>query len=656
MVTASLFAGNREVDGSPKASRAKVARSIGVRSLLTMLLSVVTLVSFASADANAASFLPSLGAAAPYAILGVSPGTNIGLSNITGELGFSLSTSTSTGASASSGASGSGLLGGGLLSGAGTLTGSLLGSVDGATNVSHAAASAAESAAASAYRSIASETPTHVIPGSVLNDVTLTPGVYAVSGPLELVGRLLLNAHGAANPDFIFQIPSNLTIASDAQVLLGAGVRAGDVLWQVGGASALSPGTSFVGTILSNGPITLGTGSRLSGRALSLTSGVNLDSDSISVPSVSAIARAAGNAVAAAAKVAVRASGAVGARGVAAATPNVSVGAHLSLPLTTLTKVPTVGLSTTAASSSGVASVALPAVLPFIPLSAIDVPELEVPTLPTGGVALPSLGATAPLTNVSFPLVGIGAGLPTSVVPTLQEPSVPSLGTSAPTGGTAAPTIGLPTLPSVGVPTPSSIPSPLIGVPSLTGPTSPSVSPTTSPLPLSGLSPPALMLPSSVPSGVSLPGVTAPSNALSSAPASNALPLPLSGISLPQLLPPSSSAPSLPAVTLPTLTTPGVTLPRLSSGPSTSAGPSKVVHPRVKGNSSASHSTSTSHAKSGATTSSAKGSTIPVGAPQTGFGGAAGAGLDLALLALSAFLLAVCAGSFAIRARRIQRG
>ena len=659
MVTASLLARNREVDGSPNASRAGGTRRVGRRSLLTTFLSVATLVSFASANAYAASFVPSLGAAAPYAILGVSPGSNIGLSNITGDLGISSSTSTSAGAAASSGASGSGLLGDGLLSGVGTLAGSLLGSVTGATNVSHTAATAAESAAASAYRSISNETPTHLIPGSVLKDATLAPGVYAVPGTLEVVGRLLLNAHGAANPDFIFQIPSNLATASRTQVLLGAGVRASNVLWQVGGASALSPGTSFAGTILSNGPITLRTGSSLIGRALSLTSGVNLDSDSISVPSVSSVASAAGGAVDTATKVAVRAAGAVGARGVAAATPNVSVGAHLSLPLSTLTEVPTVGLSTAGASSSGVASVGLPAVLPFIPLSAIDVPELEVPTLPTGGVALPGSGASAPLTNLFFPLVGIGAGLPTSVFPTVQVPSVPSLGTSAPISGVAAPTIGLPPLPSVGVPAPSSTPSPLIGVPSLTAPTSPPVSETTPPLPLSGLSPPALVLPSSVPSGVALPGVTAPSNSSSSAPASDALPLPLSGISVPRLLSPSSapsSAPSLPGVTLPALATPGVTLPRLSSGPSASTGPSKLVHPRVKGSSSANHSTSTSHAKSGATTSSAKGSTIPVGAPQTGFGGAAGAGLDLALLALSAFLLAVCAGSFAIRARRIQRG
>ena len=283
MVTASLLARNREVDGSPNASRAGGTRRVGRRSLLTTFLSVATLVSFASANAYAASFVPSLGAAAPYAFWELRPEATL-VSKITGDLGISSSTSTSAGAAASSGASGSGLLGDGLLSGVGTLAGSLLGSVTGATNVSHTAATAAESAAASAYRSISNETPTHLIPGSVLKDATLAPGVYAVPGTLEVVGRLLLNAHGAANPDFIFQIPSNLATASRTQVLLGAGVRASNVLWQVGGASALSPGTSFAGTILSNGPITLRTGSSLIGRALSLTSGVNLDSDSISVP------------------------------------------------------------------------------------------------------------------------------------------------------------------------------------------------------------------------------------------------------------------------------------------------------------------------------------------------------------------------------------
>ena len=652
MVTASLSTGNREVDGSSKASRAKGVYCIGGRTFIASLLGVATLALFASASAYAAGFVPPLGAAAPYAILGVSPGTNTGLSNITGDLGLTLSTSTSAGASSSPASSGSGLLGSGLLSGVGTLAGSLLGSVNGATIVSRAAASVAEGAAASAYQAVANETPTHVISGSVPNGATLTPGVYTVSGPLELVGRLLLSARGAASPDFIFQIPSNLTTAPGARVLLGAGVQASNVLWQVGGVSALSPGTSFVGTILSNGPITLGLGSELLGRALSLTGDVNLDSDSISVPPVGAVVDAAANAAASATKLAARATGVAD----VPATPRVHAGALVALPLTTLhpltmltqtlTNVSTVGSST-----SGNGSVAVPAALPFIPLSAIGVPELEIPNVPTVGAALPSSGAVAPLTNVFFPLTGIGAGLPTSMVPMLQVPGVPSSGTSAPTSGATAP-IGLPTLPLAGLPTPSSIPLSLIGLPSLTAPTSTSA-PAGTPSP-PGISLPALTLPSSVPSGVVLPGVTAPSNSASSAPASNPLPLPLplSGISLPRLSSPSSAL-SLPALTLPTLTTPGVALPRLSSGSSTATSPGKLVHPQVKGSPSTNHLASTSHAKSSTSSASAKGSKMPVGAPQTGFGGAAGASLDLALLA---FVLALCAASFAIRTRRLQRG
>ncbi len=411
MVTASLLAGNRVVDGSPQASRAKSVRRVGGRTFIASLLCVTTLALFASSGAYAAGFVPRLGAAAPYAVLGVLPGTSTGLSNITGDVGIALSASTSAGASSSPASPGSGLLGGGLLSGVGTLAGSLLGSATGATIVSRDAASAAEGAAASAYQAVANETPTHVISGSVLNGATLTPGVYAVSGPLELVGRLLLNARESASPEFIFQVPSNLTAALGARVLLGTGVQASNVLWQVGGTSSLSAMTSFVGTILSNGSITLGSGSKLIGRAMSLTGGVNLDSDSISVPPVGAVVNGAGSAVVSATKLAVRATGVADARGVAA-------GALVSLPLaalhplTTLTQaltdVPTVGSSTSAS-----ASVAVPAALPFIPLSAIDVPELEIPTLPSVGSALPSSGAVAPLTNLFIPLTGIGAGLPT---------------------------------------------------------------------------------------------------------------------------------------------------------------------------------------------------------------------------------------------------
>jgi hypothetical protein len=413
---------------------------IAARSLVAAVLGAAMLVAFAGTDAYAADFVPSLGVASPYAVLAALPGTSDGPSTITGDLGLAASSSTSSGASASSG-----LLATGLLSGVGSLTGSLLGGVTGVTNVGNVAASSAEGAASAAYRSAAGETPTRVIAGSQFNNITLTPGVYALAGTLVLAGRVILDAHGNANPDFVFQVPSDLRSATGAQVLLGAGVRPSDVLWQVGGATALAPNSSVVGTILSNGPISLGAGVKLLGRAISLAGPVNLDRDVIALPLVSAAAGAAVPALSAPTSVVLPSTGSGAIPRVAASVQSVSMGAGFSLPvLLHLLSVPAVSVptATTGGSSSsgrgwptGLVAGA-PLALPFIPLGDIGVPELAVPT-PSTGIALPSAttpmssasgassGTTSSSTGLSLPLSGLS--LPSLTTPSL---SIPDLATA----------------------------------------------------------------------------------------------------------------------------------------------------------------------------------------------------------------------------------
>jgi hypothetical protein len=564
----------------------------------------MTIVAFVSTDANAAEFVPSLGAASPYAVLGAASSTGAGLSDISGEIGLTSSVSAS-----------SGLLGTGLLSGTGSLTQSLLSSVTGATTTDSTATATAVSAAAGAFHAVAADSPTHVLSGDVLHGLTLTPGVYAVSGSLELAGRLILDARGARNADFIFQIPSNLSTASGAEVILGAGVEASNILWQVGGGTDLAPNTSFVGTILSNGPITLGSGSKLVGRALSLTSAVNLTNDSIALPIVGAAVSAAGTA----ARVTVPTTSVRAAKHVSAASPSIDAGARVGLPLPsldalhastrTLTKVPAVGAFIRALSGVGAG---LSSGLPFTPLQGIGVPALAVPVQ-----SLP----TIPIAGLSLPVVS---------VPTATLPTPPSTATQAG---------GLPFIPLQG-----------IGVPALAVPVQ--SLPT---IPIAGLTLPAVSAPTAA-----LP--TAPSSASPIVPELSTLPLPLSEISLPQLGAPLASTPSstalpqltLPTVTLPSISSGGLSLPKVSLTPPTSSAGGKIVHPRVKEGSSP-RSSSRPHAKS--TTGSAPGSssTIPVGAPETGFGGMAGSDPRL-MLSVGALLLALCAGTLALRSRRVQHG
>lgn len=551
----------------------KTIRRVGARSLVAAVLGVAMLVAFAGTDAYAAAFIPSLGAASPYAVLGALPGTSTGLSRITGDLGLAAISSASAGASASSG-----LLGTGLLSGVGDLAGSLLGGVTGTTNVGNATALEAQGAASAAFHAAANEAPTHVITGSEFNNVALTSGVYALAGPLELAGRVVLESHGITNPDFVFQVPSDLRTAIGAQIVLGVGVRASDVLWQVGGATNLAPNTSLVGTVLSDHSITLGAGAKLIGRAISLAGAVNLDRNAIALPLVTAAVAAAAPAVSAPANVVTPS------RGSGVALPSLSIGSGVALPVLlrllsapslSVPTVPTNGSSSTGEGTPTSAEGGAPLALPFIPLGDIGVPELVTPTLPGTGIALPTVPT----------LPGTGIALPTVTTPTSPTSSAPS----ASSGNSSARSTGLS-------------------------------------LPLSGVSLPKLVSPSG--SGASTP---------------------LSGLSLPSLSVPSITTPSVPSIT-----TPSLSVPHLSTTPSTSPAKGSIARGRVK-ESAPSHSSASSHAKS-SSSPTASSSPIPLGAPQTGFGGMAGSTASRVLLALLALLIAASASTFAVRSHRYQRG
>jgi hypothetical protein len=69
MVPVSLSTRNRVVD-STKPRRASSVRRVRGRSLAAALLGTMMLVAFAGSDAYATGFIPSLGAASPFAVLG----------------------------------------------------------------------------------------------------------------------------------------------------------------------------------------------------------------------------------------------------------------------------------------------------------------------------------------------------------------------------------------------------------------------------------------------------------------------------------------------------------------------------------------------------------------------------------------------------------
>ncbi len=143
---------------------------------------------------------------------------------------------------------------------------------------------AAQNDLTTAYNTVAGLMSTMGLTGQDLGGLTLTPGVYTFSTSAQLTGKLTLDAQGDPNAQFVFQIGSTLTTASNSSVVTinGGSIAGGNVFWQVGSSATLGTGTAFEGHILAMDSITLTTGATmLNGSALARTGAVTLDTNTI---------------------------------------------------------------------------------------------------------------------------------------------------------------------------------------------------------------------------------------------------------------------------------------------------------------------------------------------------------------------------------------
>lgn len=169
-----------------------------------------------------------------------------------------------------------------------TITGLVLSQVNGKIyRVARPLTALAQTDLTTAYNQTAAAPCGTDLTGQDLGGMTLGPGVYCFSTSAGLTGTLTLDAQGNTDAQWIFQIGSTLTTATDSKVAMvlgkpapdwAAALRGCNVYWQVGSSATLGTGTTFIGQILALTSITLD-GGALRGKALARNGAVTMSAE-----------------------------------------------------------------------------------------------------------------------------------------------------------------------------------------------------------------------------------------------------------------------------------------------------------------------------------------------------------------------------------------
>ena len=156
--------------------------------------------------------------------------------------------------------------------------------INGNSYAGDAVAMQAQQDANTAYIAAAGAGNAVSLTGQDLGGLDLMAGVYSFSSSAQLTGTLTLNANGAQNAWFIFQIASTLNTAQAAVVDLINANSTDHVIWQVGSSATLGAATSFSGDILALESISLDSSASIScGGAWALNGAVTMIDNSVSV-------------------------------------------------------------------------------------------------------------------------------------------------------------------------------------------------------------------------------------------------------------------------------------------------------------------------------------------------------------------------------------
>jgi hypothetical protein len=111
--------------------------------------------------------------------------------------------------------------------------------------------------------------------------MSLARGVYHWDSALIVPSDITLT--GNATDVWILYVTGDLTVSSNARVVLSGGARPENVFWQVGGMVALETMAHIEGVVLSETSITLAAGASVRGRLLAHTS-VRLEGSTLVAP------------------------------------------------------------------------------------------------------------------------------------------------------------------------------------------------------------------------------------------------------------------------------------------------------------------------------------------------------------------------------------
>jgi hypothetical protein len=111
--------------------------------------------------------------------------------------------------------------------------------------------------------------------------VLVSGKVYCLTSASALIGNLILDAKG--NPDgiFIIKIDGALSTNTNTNVILKNSASFCNVYWQVGGAVDLGENSTFKGTIIADGTISLLDSASLEGRGITIAGDISLNNNQV---------------------------------------------------------------------------------------------------------------------------------------------------------------------------------------------------------------------------------------------------------------------------------------------------------------------------------------------------------------------------------------